>query len=107
MRVTMYSIFPATNPGFAETRAPGRFATVENGRLYYESCGTGSKAIVLFHDGLMHSAAFDEVWPMLCERFRVIRYDRRGYGRSPAVAAPIRPRGRPPRNACFARGVRG
>jgi 3-oxoadipate enol-lactonase len=42
---------------------------------------------VLLHDGVLHSAAWDEVWPDLCKHFHAIRYDRRGYGRSPAATA--------------------
>jgi pimeloyl-ACP methyl ester carboxylesterase len=39
----------------------------------------------LVHDGVLHSAAWDDVWPDFCKHFHTIRYDRRGYGRS-AVA---------------------
>jgi 3-oxoadipate enol-lactonase len=38
---------------------------------------------VLVHDGVLHSAAWDEVWPEFCKHFHAVRYDRRGYGRSP------------------------
>jgi pimeloyl-ACP methyl ester carboxylesterase len=85
------ALFLLTNPASAETSSSGTFAEAEAGRIYYETCGAGSKTIVLLHDGVMHSAAFDDVWPILCERFRVIRYDRRGYGRSPAATAPYAP----------------
>lgn len=65
------------------------FAEAEGGKLAYEACGSGDKAIVLLHDGILHSAAYDDVWPRLCQRFRVVRYDRRGYGASPAATAPF------------------
>jgi pimeloyl-ACP methyl ester carboxylesterase len=64
---------------------------VEVGKLAYETCGSGSKAIVLLHDGILHSAVFDDVWPALCAKFRVVRYDRRGYGASPPATAPYTP----------------
>jgi len=67
------------------------FLEVEGGKLAYETCGTGPRTIVLLHDGILHSAAFDDVWPMLCERFRVVRYDRRGYGASPAATGAYAP----------------
>jgi pimeloyl-ACP methyl ester carboxylesterase len=35
----------------------------------------------------MHSAVWDEVWPEFCKYFHTIRYDRRGYGRSPAATS--------------------
>jgi 3-oxoadipate enol-lactonase len=57
---------------------------VETGKLYYEECGTGPEAVVLIHDGIAHSAVWDDVWPTFCKRFHTIRYDRRGYGRTPA-----------------------
>ncbi|MDO9223871.1 MAG: alpha/beta hydrolase [Caulobacter sp.] len=64
---------------------------VEGGTLAYETCGAGGRTIVLLHDGILHSAAWDDVWPRLCESYRVIRYDRRGYGASPAASAPYNP----------------
>jgi len=51
--------------------------------LYYEECGSGQEIIVLIHDGVVNSAVWDDVWPDFCRNFRTIRYDRRGYGRSP------------------------
>lgn len=39
----------------------------------------------MLHDGVLHSAAWDDVWPEFCKHFHSIRYDRRGYGRSPAA----------------------
>ena len=65
------------------------FAEVEGGKVAYESCGSGEKAIVLLHDGILHSAAYDDVWPLLCQRFKVVRYDRRGYGATPAATMPF------------------
>jgi pimeloyl-ACP methyl ester carboxylesterase len=68
---------------------------VDGGKLAYETCGAGPrddrKAIVLLHDGILHSAAFDDVWPILCQRFRVVRYDRRGYGASSPAQEPYAP----------------
>jgi 3-oxoadipate enol-lactonase len=64
--------------------APESFVEVEGSKLYYEECGTGPVAVVLIHDGIAHSAVWDEVWPVFCQKFHTLRYDRRGYGRSPA-----------------------
>jgi 3-oxoadipate enol-lactonase len=64
--------------------APGSFVDVEGSKLYYEECGTGVEAVVLIHDGIGHSAVWDDVWPDFCKRFHTIRYDRRGYGRTAA-----------------------
>uniref|UniRef100_B0T807 Alpha/beta hydrolase fold n=1 Tax=Caulobacter sp. (strain K31) TaxID=366602 RepID=B0T807_CAUSK len=64
---------------------------VGGGKLAYETCGSGTRTIVLLHDGILHSAAFDDAWPTLCARFRVVRYDRRGYGASSPATAPYTP----------------
>ena len=79
-------IVSAQNPTPATQR--GAFVDVDGGRLYYEECGTGPDAVVLLHDGVVNSAVWDEVWPAFCKRFHTIRYDRRGYGRSPATTKP-------------------
>jgi 3-oxoadipate enol-lactonase len=77
---------------FAQTTSsatsPGAFVDVDGSRLYYQECGTGQKAVVLLHDGVVNSAVWDDVWPTLCKQFHTIRYDRRGYGRSPATKKP-------------------
>jgi pimeloyl-ACP methyl ester carboxylesterase len=66
----------------------GAFANVEGGKVWYQTCGSGPKAMVLIHDGSLHSATWDDVWPIFCKDFHVVRYDRRGYGRSPAATQP-------------------
>jgi pimeloyl-ACP methyl ester carboxylesterase len=58
---------------------------VDGAKLYYEECGSAPQVVVLVHDGVLHSAAWDEVWPDFCKHFHTIRYDRRGYGRSPVA----------------------
>jgi 3-oxoadipate enol-lactonase len=70
------------------TASVGAFLEVDGSRLYYEECGTGQKAVVLLHDGVVNSAVWDDVWPAFCKQFHAIRYDRRGYGRSPATKKP-------------------
>jgi 3-oxoadipate enol-lactonase len=68
--------------------SPGGFVEVDGARLHYDECGSGAKAVVLLHDGVVNSAVWDDVWPALCKQFHVIRYDRRGYGRSTATTKP-------------------
>jgi 3-oxoadipate enol-lactonase len=70
---------------------PGSFVSVRDGRIWYQTCGDGSKSIVLIHDGVLHSATWDAVWPLLCRDFHVVRYDRRGYGQSPAATKAYSP----------------
>jgi pimeloyl-ACP methyl ester carboxylesterase len=76
---------PARAQGGGET-GPGRFAPVAGSKIYYEECGRASSpTVVLLHDGVLDSAVWNDVWPEFCKHFRTIRYDRRGYGRSPAA----------------------
>jgi 3-oxoadipate enol-lactonase len=85
--LTTVAIFLVTaNTTAAQTgKAGGSFVDVEGGRIYYEECGTGDEAVVLIHDGVVHSAVWDDIWPAFCKNYHSIRYDRRGYGRSPAA----------------------
>lgn len=69
-------------------KPPGSFVDVDGSRIYYEECGTGPDAVILLHDGVANSAVWDDVWPAFCKAFHTIRYDRRGYGRSPATKKP-------------------
>lgn len=57
------------------------FVEVEKGRLWYESRGSGP-ALVLIHDGLLPSETWDAQVEPFAPHFRVVRYDRRRYGRS-------------------------
>ena len=75
-------------PAKSQSNGPGSFADVQGGKLYYEECGSGARTVVLIHDGIAHSAVWDDVWPAFCKKFHTVRYDRRGYGRSPETTAP-------------------
>jgi 3-oxoadipate enol-lactonase len=48
------------------------------------------QVVVLLHPGVADARSWDLVWPILAERIRVIRYDARGYGRSPQPTAQYR-----------------
>ena len=75
---------PAPQPG-----SDLRSGTIEvpGGSLFYEVRGKG-EALVLIHDGLVHRETWNEQFEPFSRGFRVVRYDRRGYGRSPAPTAP-------------------
>ena len=70
----------------AESGKRDAYLDAGGAHLYYEECGTGP-AIVLLHDGLLHSVVWDSEWEPLCRSRHVVRYDRRGYGRSAAPTA--------------------
>ena len=71
-------------------KSPGEFVDVAGGRIHYEECGNGP-AIVLLHDGLLHSVVWDGIWTRLCGKYHLLRYDRRGYGLSDAPKAAFSP----------------
>jgi 3-oxoadipate enol-lactonase len=64
------------------------FVATETGRLFYEEAGEGP-AVVLIHDGLVHRETWDAQFAAFARQFRVVRYDRRGYGRSDVPSAPF------------------
>ena len=84
---------PATPPAqTSAAAAPGHFAKVSGAKLYYEECNTAASInVVLLHDGLLHSVTWDDVWAPLCAKYHVLRYDRRGYGRSDVATTPFAP----------------
>ncbi len=63
------------------------FAAVEETELYYEVAGTGHP-LVLIHGGLVDSRMWDEQFGLFARHYRVVRYDARGFGRSPLPATP-------------------
>jgi 3-oxoadipate enol-lactonase len=66
------------------TPEPGSFVQVENGKIHYQECGSGTATVLLIHDGIADSSVWDGVWPSFCQNFHTIRYDRRGFGESSA-----------------------
>jgi len=83
-----FSLAISTAVPAAAQSGNGTFVNAEGGKVWYQTCGTGPKAMVLIHDGLLHSVTWDDVWPLFCKDFHVVRYDKRGFGRSPAATAP-------------------
>jgi 3-oxoadipate enol-lactonase len=57
------------------------FIDVGGGRLYFEAEGDGHP-LLLIHGGLGDLRMWDEQVPVFAERYRVIRYDTRGFGRT-------------------------
>ena len=55
--------------------------------LWYDDLGGDGVPLVLLHPGITDSRVWDPLLPQLLGR-RVIRFDRRGYGRSPRASEP-------------------
>lgn len=66
------------------------FAEINGARVYYEASGKGP-AVVLIHGGLVDSRLWDAQMKPLSKHYRVVRFDIRGYGRSPAPAVEYYP----------------
>ena len=62
------------------------FAPVGDTRIYYEVAGRG-EPVVLLHGGQLDSRMWDAQWAPLAARFRVVRYDARGFGGSALTTA--------------------
>jgi 3-oxoadipate enol-lactonase len=64
--------------------------TVDQGRIYAEHAGRdGADAVLLLHAGVADRRVWDGVvQPLAAAGFHVIRYDMRGYGRSPEATEP-------------------
>jgi 3-oxoadipate enol-lactonase len=63
------------------------YLEVNGARLAYEVAGDGP-TVVLCHAGIADMRMWDAQLPALARRYRVIRYDQRGYGRSSLPPAP-------------------
>jgi len=57
------------------------FLDVPGGQLYYEVAGTGHP-LVLIHAGVADNRMWDEQFTAFADRYRVIRYDTRGFGKT-------------------------
>src|SRR6266540_3962879 len=57
------------------------YAKVNGTRLFYEVAGSGHP-LVLIHGHILDRRMWDDQFAVFARRFRVLRYDMRGYGRS-------------------------
>jgi pimeloyl-ACP methyl ester carboxylesterase len=60
------------------------FAPINGAQLYYEVAGEGDP-LVFVHAGVADSRLWDDQFPVFAEKYRVVRYDMRGYGKSEPV----------------------
>lgn len=81
-------LFPQETDGDISMKADTGHINVDGGKLFYEIAGHGDY-IVLLHDGILHHVVWDQQFPILAKNYRVVRYDRRGFGKSSAPEAPF------------------
>lgn len=62
---------------------------VAGGEVWFDDTGRDLPPLVLLHPGIADSRIWEPLLPELTSRHRVLRYDARGYGRSPAPTAPF------------------
>lgn len=74
--------------GNSVTKMTSGFANVHGRQLYYQTQGEGAPLIML-HAGIADLRMWDEQWEELSQSFQVIRYDRPGFGQSPAVQGAV------------------
>jgi 3-oxoadipate enol-lactonase len=87
MAISSVARLDAASQSAAAAPASTGFIDVDGGKLYYEESGRGGQTVVLIHDGVLDSAVWNDVWPEFCQHFHTIRYDRRGFGKSPAATS--------------------
>ena len=61
------------------------YAEVNGARLYYEMAGSGMP-LVMIHAGIADCRMWDRDIAFFARRYRVVRFDMRGYGKSLPVA---------------------
>jgi pimeloyl-ACP methyl ester carboxylesterase len=66
------------------------FVEANGARLYCEVAGEGYP-LVLIHGGLVHGGLWEDQVDAFAQRFRTIRYDARGHGRSPMTPGAFAP----------------
>ncbi|BAJ31912.1 MULTISPECIES: alpha/beta fold hydrolase, partial [Kitasatospora] len=66
----------------------GLLALDDGGSVWWADSGGDGPPLVLLHPGVGDSRVWDAALPALLGRFRLVRYDVRGYGRSPQPDRP-------------------
>lgn len=78
----LFVLFGFLIPALA--RAQGQYADINGAHIYYEVEGTGHP-LVLIHGWPMSARMWENQVRVLKDYYRVITYDRRGFGRSPGT----------------------
>lgn len=63
---------------------------VGSDQLWLEDRGGAGPVVVLLHPGIYDSTVWDPVLPLLDDGLRLVRFDRRGFGRSSRPTEPFR-----------------
>jgi pimeloyl-ACP methyl ester carboxylesterase len=63
------------------------YVEIDGKKVYYEMAGEG-QPLVFAHAGFLDSGMWDGQWDAFSKRYRVLRYDMRGYGKSDLLEGP-------------------
>src|SRR5690349_4664241 len=63
------------------------FAEINGAQIYYEIAGAG-QPVVFVHAGIADRRMWDPQFELFAERYRALRYDHRGMGKSSMPAGP-------------------
>jgi 3-oxoadipate enol-lactonase len=77
--------------GCASVGGGGRetgYVAVDGGRLYYEAAGAG-EPVVFIHGFSLDTRMWDDQFNEFAKRYRVVRYDARGFGKSSLATGPF------------------
>ncbi len=64
------------------------YTEINGANLYYETAGSGA-AVVLLHAGIADQRMWNDQVAPLSQKYRVVRYDLRGFGQTTAPAEPF------------------
>lgn len=62
------------------------FAEVNGTKLYFEVAGEG-QPFLMVHAGIANKSMWDDQFEFFAQKYKVVRYDMRGFGQSPPIAA--------------------
>jgi pimeloyl-ACP methyl ester carboxylesterase len=64
------------------------YLVLDGARIYYETAGQGD-ALLLAHAGFVDSRMWDEQFEFFAQRYQVVRFDMRGFGKSDPAQGPV------------------
>ncbi len=73
----------------SEGQAPGRYASVNGIKLYYEMHGSGTPLVLLHGGGSTITTTFGKILPMLAKTHQVIAVELQAHGHSSDREAPV------------------
>jgi 3-oxoadipate enol-lactonase len=80
-RIILLSVLIITTNLLQAQHSVSGYIISGNDSIFYETVGSGD-VIILIHDGLIHREVWDNQFSDFAKDHKVIRYDRRGYGKS-------------------------